>query len=62
MTVDTLSREFRKRTKTQASFGTEDAAVPLLYKLVAFGQIRMRKIAGHRHVKTLTRPRSQQAA
>jgi transposase-like protein len=60
--IENLNREFRRRTKTQASFGTEDAAVTLLYGLVAFGQIRMRKIDGHRHVKTLARPGCQQAA
>lgn len=60
--IENLNREFRRRTKTQASFGTEDAAVTLLYGLVAFGQIRMRKIDGHRHVRTLARPGCQQAA
>ena len=35
--LENLNREFRRRTKTQASFGTEDAAVTLLYGLVAFG-------------------------
>ena len=60
--IENLNREFRRRTKTQASFGTEDAAVTLLYGLVAFGQIRMRKIDGHQLVKTLVRPGCQQAA
>ena len=57
--IENLNREFRRRTKTQASFGTEDAAVTLLYGLVAFGQIRMRKIDGHQHMATLA---CQQAA
>ena len=48
--IENLNREFRRRTKTQGSFSTEDAAVTLLYGLVAFGQITMRRIAGHRHV------------
>ena len=30
-TLENLNREFRRRTKTQASFGTEAAAVTLLY-------------------------------
>jgi transposase-like protein len=60
--IENLNREFRRRTKTQASFATEDAAVTLLYGLVAFGQIRMRKIDGHQLVKTLVRPGCQQAA
>jgi putative transposase len=46
-TLENLNREFRRRTKTQASFGTEDAAVIILYGLVAFGQIQLRKIDGH---------------
>jgi transposase-like protein len=42
--IENLSREFRRRTKTQALFSTEEAAVTLLYGLVAFGQIQMRRI------------------
>jgi transposase-like protein len=44
--IENLNREFRRRTKTQASFSTELAAVTLLYGLVAFEQIKMRKING----------------
>jgi transposase-like protein len=46
-TLENLNREFRRRTKTQASFSTEDAGLILLYGLVAFGQIQLRKIDGH---------------
>ena len=46
-TIENLNREFRRRTKTQASFGTEHAALTVLYGLVAFGQIQLRKIDGH---------------
>jgi transposase-like protein len=53
--LENLNREFRRRTKTQASFGTEQAALTLLYGLVAFGQIRFHKIDGHQHVAALTR-------
>jgi transposase-like protein len=49
-TLENLNREFRRRTKTQASFGTEDAALILLYGLVAFGQIQLRKIDGHQQL------------
>ena len=35
--LENLNREFRRRTKTQPSFGTEQAGVTLLYGLVAFG-------------------------
>ncbi len=42
-----LHREFRRRTKTQASFSTEAAALTVLFGLVAAGQIVFRKIDGH---------------
>jgi transposase-like protein len=51
--LENLNREFRRRTKTQGSFSTEDAAITLLYGLVAFDQIRMHKIDGHHEVKNL---------
>jgi len=46
--LENLNREFRRRTKTQGSFSTEEAGVTLLWGLIAFGQIRMRKINGYR--------------
>ena len=52
-TLENLNREFRRRTKTQASFSTEEAAVTLLYGLVAFGQIELRRICGYTHVAEL---------
>ena len=61
-TLENLNREFRRRTKTQASFSTEEAAVTLLYGLVAFGQIQLRKIDGHRHVSELLAPAVATAA
>ena len=61
-TLENLNREFRRRTKTQASFSTEEAAVTLLYGLVAFGQIQLRKIDGHRHVSELLAPSVATAA
>lgn len=60
--LEILNREFRRRTKTQASFGTEAAAVTLLYGLLAFGQIRLRKINGHRAMKSLADVASTRAA
>lgn len=51
--IENLNREFRRRTKTQASFSTEEAAVTLLYGLVAFGQIELRRICGYTHVAAL---------
>jgi transposase-like protein len=61
-TLENLNREFRRRTKTQASFSTEEAAVTLLYALVAFGQIQLRKIDGHRHILELFRANVAAAA
>jgi hypothetical protein len=49
-TLENLNREFRRRTKTQASFSTEAAPVTLLYALVAFGQIVLRRIDGHQRL------------
>ena len=49
-TLENLNREFRRRTKTQASFGTEAAALTVLYGLLAFGHIQLRKIDGHRQL------------
>lgn len=59
--LENLNREFRRRTKTQGSFGTEDAALKLLYGLVAFGQIEMRKIVGHRELTALMLASTQAA-
>jgi transposase-like protein len=60
--LENLNREFRRRTKTQASFATEQAALTLLYGLIAFGQIQLRKIDGYRHLKSLLSRASAQAA
>ena len=48
--VENLNREFRRRTKTQASFTTEESAVALLFGLVASGQITLRRIDGYKHL------------
>lgn len=60
--LENLNREFRRRTKTQASFATEQAALTLLYGLVAFGQIRFHKIDGYRHVSSLMSSKETNAA
>ncbi len=60
--IENVNREFRRRTKTQASFSTEAAAVTLLYALVAFEQIKMRKINGHQHIDEITVPGCRNAA
>jgi transposase-like protein len=51
--IENLNREFRRRTKTQGSFASEDAALTLLFGLVAFRQIELRKITGYSHVAAL---------
>ena len=45
-TIERLHEEFRRRVKTQGSLPTEDAALVLLFSLVASGQIKLRKIDG----------------
>ena len=61
-TLENLNREFRRRTKTQASFSTEAAALTLLYGLVAFGQIQLRKIDGHKQLPSFLAHEWQQVA
>ena len=61
-TLENLNREFRRRTKTQASFSSEASAVTLLYALVAFGQIRLNRIGGHAHVSDIVAARVASAA
>jgi putative transposase len=60
--LENLNREFRRRTKTQASFGTEAAALTLLYGLVAFGQIVLRRIDGHEQFPAFLEKEWSQAA
>ena len=61
-TLENLNREFRRRTNTQASFGTETAAITLLYGLVAFGQIVLRRIDGHEQLPAFLAKEWSQAA
>ncbi|GAC1471131.1 MAG: IS256 family transposase [Chloroflexota bacterium] len=61
-TLENLNREFRRRTKTQASFGTEDAALTVLYGLVAFGQIALRTIDGAQHLPSFLAKEWQKVA
>ena len=60
--LENLNREFRRRTKTQASFPNEDFALTLLYGLIAFVQIRMWKINGHHALADLIKRQSERAA
>lgn len=45
--IERLNGEFRRRTKTQGSFPTEESALVILFGLVASGTIQMRKIDGY---------------
>ncbi len=60
--IERLNEEFRRRVKTQGSLPTEDAAVTLLFSLVASGQIQLRRIDGWRTIATVLRQRSSIAA
>jgi transposase-like protein len=57
-TIERLHEEFRRRVKTQGSLPSEDAAVVLLFSLVASGQIKLRRINGWRKIASVF---SQQA-
>jgi putative transposase len=60
--IENLNRELQRRTKTQASFSSEESALTLLFGLIAFGQIRMRRIDGHQHVAEMIAADALQAA
>ena len=53
--IERLHEEFRRRVKTQGSLPTEDAALVLLFGLVASGQIRLRRLDGWRHIPAVLR-------
>ena len=48
--LENLNREFRRRTKTQASFSSEESAVALLFGLIASGQIQLPRIDGYQRL------------
>jgi transposase-like protein len=60
--IERLHEEFRRRVKTQGSLPTEDAALVLLFGLVASGQIRLRRLDGWRHIRAVLRERRRSAA
>jgi putative transposase len=60
--IERLNEEFRRRVKTQGALPTEDAAVVLLFGLVASGQITLRKLDGWRKIATVLRQRMRSAA
>jgi len=61
-TIERLHEEFRRRVKTQGSLPNEDAALILLFSLIASGEIRLRKIDGWRNIATMLRQHTPRAA
>lgn len=60
--IERLHEEFRRRVKTQGSLPTEEAALVLLFGLVASGQIRLRRLDGWRHMPAVLSQRRRSAA
>jgi len=60
--LERLNGEFRRRIKTQGAQPTEDAAVVLLFSLVASGQIILRRIDGWRRIASVLTQRTRVAA
>ena len=60
--IERLNGEFRRRVKTQGSLPGEDAALVLLFSLVASGQIKLRKIDGFKRIGTVLNNRTKIAA
>jgi hypothetical protein len=56
------SRKVSTAGKTQGSLPSEDAAVVLLFSLVASGQIRLRRIDGWQKIATVLRQQTPRAA
>jgi len=52
-TIERLHEEFRRRVKMQGSLPSEDAALVLLFNLVASRQIKLRRIDGWRKIATM---------
>ena len=60
--LERLNGEFRRRTKTQGSFATEQAALTLLWGLVASGQVKLYKIKGAKDMPLVNNTDLSQAA
>ena len=61
-TIERLHEEFRRRVKTQGSLPNEDAALVLLFSLVASGQIKLRRIDGWQKIAGVLSQRTAVAA
>jgi putative transposase len=59
--LENLNREFRRRTKTQASFSTEEGGVTLLFGLLISGQIQLRRIDGYKKLPEILESWTQAA-
>ena len=53
MAKDRLHEEFRRHVKTQGSLPSEDAALVLLFSLVASGPIKLRRIDGWQKIGSM---------
>ena len=60
--IERLHGEFRRRVKTQGSLPGEDAAVVLLFSLLASGQVKLRKIDGWQKIGSVLSRRTVEAA
>lgn len=60
--IERLHEDFRRPVKTQRALPTEDAAVVLLFSLVASGQVKLRRIDGWRKLPEVIRQRMRVAA
>jgi len=60
--IERLDGEFRRRVKTQGSLPSEDAALMLLFGLIATGQNRLRKIDGYRKLAGVISEQMRRAA
>jgi putative transposase len=61
-TIERLHEEFRRRVKTQGSLPNEDAALVLLFSLVASGQIKLRRIDGWQKIGAVLSQETTEAA
>ena len=60
--IERLNGEFRRRVKTQGSLPSEDAALMLLFGLIATGQIKLRKIDGYKKLAAVISEQTRRAA
>jgi putative transposase len=60
--IERLHGEFRRRVKTQGPLPSEDAALILLFSLVASGQIKLRRINGWKKIAAVLSQHTEMAA